>query len=125
MKTIVTIIDCPDNNLQPGDVFLWQSALTGRMEIHTFHSDKGYGIKTYTEYNEKDGSSMVVNHSGVRGKIVVPFIDVTKELPLELQTVGTDMGLCYYSHVHLQWFHEENNMPFDVNEIKPHYWMKI
>jgi hypothetical protein len=52
-------------------------------------------------------------------------VDVRKELPLELQTVTTDKGECYYSHVHLQWFHAENNKPFDVNELKPHYWEKL
>jgi hypothetical protein len=52
-------------------------------------------------------------------------VDVRKELPLELQTVTTDKGECYYSHVHLQWFHAENNMPFDANELKPQYWEKL
>ena len=52
-------------------------------------------------------------------------IDVRKELPLELQTVSTDKGECYYSHVHLQWFHAENNMPFDANELKPNIWYKL
>ena len=52
-------------------------------------------------------------------------VDVRKELPLELQTVITDKGECYYSHVHLQWFHAENNMPFDANELKPHTWEKL
>lgn len=52
-------------------------------------------------------------------------INVNKELPLELQTVNTDKGECYYSHVHLQWFHAENNIPFDANEIKPHIWYKL
>jgi hypothetical protein len=52
-------------------------------------------------------------------------VDVRKELPLELQTVTTDKGECYYSHVHLQWFHTENNMPFNVNELKPNIWYKL
>ena len=52
-------------------------------------------------------------------------VDVKKELPLELQTVTTDKGECYYSHVHLQWFHAENNVPFGANEIKPHTWQKL
>jgi hypothetical protein len=51
-------------------------------------------------------------------------INVRKELPLELQTVTTDKGKCYYSHVHLQWFHAENNMPFDAKELKPNIWYK-
>jgi len=57
----------PTNGLKKGDVFLWKSGMTGRYEIHTFHSDAGYGVKTFTDYNEKDGSSMLVNWSGVCG----------------------------------------------------------
>lgn len=57
--------------LKHGDVFLWQSGISGRYELHTFHSDAGYGAKTYTEYNTKDGSSMVVNYSGILGVVVV------------------------------------------------------
>lgn len=53
--------------LKRGDVFLWRSGMAGRYEIHTFHSDAGYGVKTFTDYNEKDGSSMLVNWSGVCG----------------------------------------------------------
>lgn len=56
--------------LKRGDVFLWRSGMTGRYEIHTFHSDAGYGVKTFTDYNEKDGSSMLVNWSGVCGVLV-------------------------------------------------------
>jgi hypothetical protein len=52
-------------------------------------------------------------------------INVRKELPPELQTVTTDKGECYYSHVHLQWFHAENNIPFDANELKPNIWHKL
>jgi len=57
----------PTNKLERGDVFLWRSGMTGRYETHTFHSDAGYGVKTFTDYNEKDGSSMLVNWSGVCG----------------------------------------------------------
>lgn len=53
--------------LKRGDVFLWRSGMTGRYEIHTFHSDAGYGAKTFTNYNEKDGSSELVNYSGICG----------------------------------------------------------
>lgn len=56
--------------LNVGDVFLWVSGMTGKHEIHTFHSDVGYGIKTFTDYNEKDGSSEIVNWSGLCGVIV-------------------------------------------------------
>jgi hypothetical protein len=59
------------SDLKKGDVFLWRSGMTGRYEIHTFHSDAGYGIKTFTQYNEKDHSSEVVNYSGVCGRIII------------------------------------------------------
>lgn len=52
--------------LKKGDVFLWQSR-SGEYKIHTFHSDAGYGAKTFTDYNEKDGSSVLVNYSGICG----------------------------------------------------------
>jgi len=58
------------DELKTGDVFLWKSGMTGKFEIHTFHSDAGYGAKTFTEYNEEDGSSMLVNYSGVCGVLV-------------------------------------------------------
>lgn len=57
----------PVAKLERGDIFLWQSGIDGRYEIHTYHSDSGYGAKTFTGYNEKDGSSVVVNHSGICG----------------------------------------------------------
>lgn len=56
--------------LKRGDVFLWRSGMTGRYEIHTFHSDAGYVAKTFTNYNEKDGSSELVNYSGICGVLV-------------------------------------------------------
>lgn len=56
--------------LERGDVFLWKSATTGKYEIHTFHSDAGYGAKTFTDYNEKDGSSILVNYSGICGVLI-------------------------------------------------------
>ena len=55
--------------LKKGDIFIWKSLMRGNIEVHIFHSDAGYGIKTMTEYNEKDGSSVLVNYSGVIGKI--------------------------------------------------------
>jgi hypothetical protein len=58
------------DKLENGDFFIWES-MSGRCEIHMYHSDSGYGIKTWTDYNKKDGSSMTVNYSGIRGKIVV------------------------------------------------------
>lgn len=60
----------PAKELKRGDVFLWRSGMTGKYEIYTFHSDAGYGVKTFTDYNEKDGSSMLVNWSGVCGVLV-------------------------------------------------------
>lgn len=58
--------------LERGDVFLWKSALTGICEIHTFHSDAGFGAKTFTDYNENNGSSMIVSYSGICGVITAP-----------------------------------------------------
>lgn len=57
----------PRTNLKKGDLFLWHSRITEEYEIHTFHSDRGYGAKTFTEYNEKDDSSLLVNYSGICG----------------------------------------------------------
>lgn len=62
-----------DNSPKPlnkGDIFLWRSGMNGRYEIHTFHSDAGYGAKTFTQYNEEDGSSVLVNYSGICGVLV-------------------------------------------------------
>ena len=56
-----------------GDSFLWVSGLTGNAEIHKYHSDAGYGIKTYTMYDEKDNSSLIVNHSGCVGKVIAAY----------------------------------------------------
>lgn len=63
----------PGEKLYPGDVFLWKSGMHGHYEIHTFHSDAGYGAKTFTNYNEKDGSSMLVNYSGICGVLIPPI----------------------------------------------------
>lgn len=51
-------------NWKQGDWFMWKN------EVHQFHSDAGYGIKTYTQYKESDGSSLLVNFSNARGKII-------------------------------------------------------
>lgn len=58
-----------NNELKEGDYFMWRSGNSGNKEIHQYHSDAGYGIKTYTNFNEDDGSSILVNHSGCMGKI--------------------------------------------------------
>lgn len=52
------------------DYFLWHGS--NGFEIHQFHSDAGYGIKTYTDYieTEKTESSLIVNWSGLIGKII-------------------------------------------------------
>ncbi len=61
--------DIKRSEFKQGDVFLWRSSKTGDFFIHTFHSDAGYGVKTFTDYNEKDGSSLVFNWCGVCGII--------------------------------------------------------
>ena len=58
------------SEMKKGDVFLWRSQMHGHFEIHTFHSDAGYGVKTFTEYNEETGSSKLVNWSGICGILV-------------------------------------------------------
>lgn len=60
----------PVNKMKEGDLFLWFSPMRREYEIHRFHSDSGYGIKTFTNYKE-DGSSLVVNYSGVCGRIIL------------------------------------------------------
>lgn len=65
---IVNIIQLKEvSKLEKGDVFLWRSGMTGEYRIHTFHSDAGYGAKTFTEYDEENGSSLIVNYSGICG----------------------------------------------------------
>jgi hypothetical protein len=57
--------------LKKGDVFLWKSWNSNTYELHTFHSDVGYGIKTFTDYDELDDSSVIVNRAGVCGVLIV------------------------------------------------------
>lgn len=61
----------PANKMQSGDLFLWFSSIRREYEIHKFHSDSGYRIKTFTDFNEETGSSLVVSRSGVCGKIAL------------------------------------------------------
>jgi len=59
-----------ESDLKRGDVFLWKSQQTGKFEIHTYHSHAGYGAKTFTEFDEETGSSMLVNFSGICGILI-------------------------------------------------------
>jgi len=52
-----------DSEIKESDYFLWKD------EIHKFHSDYGYGMKTWTNYDKKDDSSLIVNWSNYRGNI--------------------------------------------------------
>lgn len=61
----------PAKELKKGEIFLWRSAATGQYEMHAFHSHAGYGAKTFTAYNEKDGSSLLVNYSGICGVLAI------------------------------------------------------
>ena len=61
----------PANEMQRGDLFLWYSQTNKKYEIHKFHSDSGYGIKTLTDYNVETGGSLVVNKTGFCGKIKI------------------------------------------------------
>ena len=51
-----------DEEIEPGDWFLWKD------EIHQYHSDVGYGMKTLTDMC--DDQSLILNYSNYRGKIV-------------------------------------------------------
>ena len=66
----ITLKIIKTGDLKKGDVFLWRSGMDGRYEIHTFHSDRGYGAKTYTDFNEDNGSSLLVNYSGICGLLI-------------------------------------------------------
>jgi hypothetical protein len=63
------------------DWFLWKA------ELHQFHSDSGYGIKTWTQYNKTDESSLIVNRGNTYGKVIacskelngLPVFDVPDE----------------------------------------------
>ena len=57
------------DKLKKGDMFLWKSGVDGHFEIHVFHSDAGYGAKTFTGMNA-DGNSLLVNYSGICGVLV-------------------------------------------------------
>jgi len=52
--------------METGDVFLWRNG-KGVLSIHTFHSDSGFGAKTYTDFDDVNGSSLIVNYSGICG----------------------------------------------------------
>ena len=69
MKTKLIILEqgniiVSDEKLKNGDLLAWKN------EIHKYHSDAGYGLKTYTDYSEKDGSSLVLNWSNLLGKLI-------------------------------------------------------
>lgn len=61
------LISKPYDALRNGDVILWRSQMNGNFEIHTVHSFVGYGVKTYTNYDDVDGSSVIVNLTGIVG----------------------------------------------------------
>src|ERR1035437_1475858 len=63
-----------NEKLKSGDWFVWKN------EIHQYHSDAGYGSKTWTNFNKKDNSSIILNHSNVVGKIIAST-DVSLNLP--------------------------------------------
>lgn len=83
--------------LKKGDFFLWRSAQTSRLEMHQFHSDAGYGAKTFTDYNEKTGSSLIVNYSGICGVLVCDekFSDKAKA---QTQAMNADVIVPYKRH---------------------------
>jgi hypothetical protein len=86
---------------------------------------KKYHLHHYGDLEPAIEEMIIYVNKTINNMKTLVEIDVNKELPMELQTVTTDKGECYYSHVHLQWFHAENNKPFDADEIKPHTWQKL
>lgn len=55
--------------------FLWKD------EVHKFHSDNGYGIKTWTGYNDEDGSSEIVNWSNKWKGSVIAYYPLQENSP--------------------------------------------
>lgn len=102
-------------DLKSGDLFLWKGS--GGHEIHAFHSDAGYGIKTYTEYNEKNGSSIIVRWSGLCGKLI---IDDSPATPLPS---SGEMEKMAFDKWPVEMFHEWDDEPeFDLNaNRRKHY----
>ncbi len=69
MKTQLIILEqgniiVSDEEIKQRDLLIWKN------EIHRYHSDAGYGLKTYTDYSEKEGSSLVLNWSNLLGKLI-------------------------------------------------------
>lgn len=79
MKQELPVVIKPVDELKRGDVFLWRSGMSGESQIHTFHSDAGYGAKTFTEYDERNESSVIVNYSGICGVLIPPPVTNKEE----------------------------------------------
>lgn len=72
-------------DLKNKDFLIWKD------EIHQFHSDMGYGWKTYTNM-EEDGSSLCLNYSNVVGLYITtnnPNIDISKVID-EVKTLSLE-----------------------------------
>jgi len=80
----VEIQKIKQSDLKKGDCFFWRSS-KGELEMHCFHSDGGYGIKTFTDFNQEDGSSLIVNWSGLVGVLNTKKSDETKSLSVKAQ----------------------------------------
>lgn len=102
MKTKLIILEqgniiVSDEEIKQRDLLIWKN------EIHRYHSDAGYGLKTYTDYSEKDGSSLVLNWSNLLGKLIasdnlehnLPNIDYSHPMEKDgvIKTVGEWLGI--------------------------------
>lgn len=54
---------------EQGDYFVWYGK--EGLEVHFFLEDIGYGVKTNTNLNDKDGSSLCVSRGNICGKVVL------------------------------------------------------
>lgn len=66
------------NRLRKNDWFIFFG--DNNTELHQFHSDSGYGIKTLTNYDSNDESSVLLSASKCSGRIVATN-DPSLELP--------------------------------------------
>lgn len=74
--------------------------------LHQYHSHAGYGIKTMTDFNEKDGSSLILSGSRCSGKIV---ITTDKKL--------IEKGIQAVNQEFLEYFIKNRPLTIEVEEL--------
>ena len=115
-KNYVLLVD-EEAEINEKPYFIWKD------EVHKFHSHAGYGIKTWTDYNEEDGSSLLVNWSNKRKGAIAAYYPLTKEakelegLPLLPNPFKTEVNT---EQLALKFFREANKheIIFDLGWIK-------